>query len=59
VREFLDTHGQFQLESLADFLPAVLSNIKGTDTMELGYVQFLPHIHGTDGFFISRMRKQK
>ncbi len=58
VREFMHTCDEFQLESLAGFLPEKLRNLKGTDTMERGYVQFLPHIHGTDGFFISRMRKQ-
>ncbi|WP_418790484.1 16S rRNA (cytosine(967)-C(5))-methyltransferase RsmB [Phosphitispora sp. TUW77] len=58
VREFLDSSAQFQMESLTGFLPGILKNLKGTDTMDRGYVQFFPHIHGIDGFFISRLKKQ-
>jgi len=58
INEFLNHHGDFQLESLAGYLPASLSTIPGTRTLSRGFVQFLPHLHGTDGFFISRLRKK-
>ena len=40
-----------QPEDLAPFLPRELPSVRGN------MVQLLPHIHGTDGFFISRFRK--
>jgi 16S rRNA (cytosine967-C5)-methyltransferase len=57
VNEFLQQCGDFQLESLAGHLPESLSQMPGTETMTNGYIQFFPHIHGTDGFFIARLRK--
>ena len=38
-------------EDLAPFLPAGIPGIRGNT------LQLLPHIHGTDGFYISRFRK--
>lgn len=43
----------FTLESLDPFLPESLHN----DTTKKGYLQLLPGIHKTDGFFIARFRK--
>lgn len=54
VENFLDRHPDFMLEDLSQFLPLSL-DLKGT--MADGYLQLLPHQHGMDGFFISRMRK--
>jgi 16S rRNA (cytosine967-C5)-methyltransferase len=46
-------HYDFKLESLNPFLPAELQN----DTSGEGYLQLVPGIHDTDGFFIARLRK--
>ncbi len=34
-----------------------LKNSENIDTLEEGYVELFPHIHGTDGFFIAKMEK--
>ena len=43
----------FEMDSLK---PYVSDNIK-SDTVEQGYLQLLPGVHNTDGFFIARMKK--
>ena len=43
----------FTLENLDPFLPKKLHN----DTTNKGYLQMLPGIHKTDGFFLARFRK--
>ncbi|PKM81720.1 MAG: 16S rRNA (cytosine(967)-C(5))-methyltransferase RsmB [Firmicutes bacterium HGW-Firmicutes-14] len=58
VKKFLADNEDFAMESLADYLPGPLAELPGTDTIDRGYIQFLPHIHGTDGFFIARMKKK-
>ncbi|MBO8136580.1 MAG: 16S rRNA (cytosine(967)-C(5))-methyltransferase RsmB [Desulfotomaculum sp.] len=55
IKSFLEKHSEFILEDLTPFLPADLINEPGASR---GYVQLLPHLHGTDGFFIARMRKK-
>ncbi|OPX84212.1 MAG: Ribosomal RNA small subunit methyltransferase B [Pelotomaculum sp. PtaB.Bin104] len=55
VEKFLGLHPDFVPEDLSQFLPVIL-DLKGT--MPHGYLQLLPHRHGMDGFFISRMRKR-
>ena len=40
-----------QPEDLSSFLPEGIPGICGN------MLQLLPHVHGTDGFFISRFRK--
>jgi 16S rRNA (cytosine967-C5)-methyltransferase len=55
VEKFLAAHPEFTPEDLGPFLPAEL-NQEGT--FSRGYLQLLPHRHGTDGFFIARMRKK-
>jgi len=57
INGFLNKHHDFSTEGLAGYLPGTLSELPGTDTLYKGFVQFLPHVHGTDGFFIARMRK--
>ena len=49
VERFLEEHKEF---SAVDFS---IANIKS----ESGMVTLLPHIHGTDGFFIAKLRKEK
>ena len=57
VREILRRRPDLQPEGLQDCLPGALSDMAGLDTSQAGYVQFLPHRHGMDGFFIARFRK--
>ncbi|TLM98709.1 methyltransferase domain-containing protein, partial [bacterium] len=57
IKEILRRQPELKLDSLAGCLPANLSCLSGMDIMKDGYVQFMPHRHGTDGFFISRFRK--
>ncbi|MDO4633411.1 MAG: 16S rRNA (cytosine(967)-C(5))-methyltransferase RsmB [Eubacteriales bacterium] len=45
----------FELESLDPYLPEGLHS----DTTKEGYLQLLPGVHGTDGFFIARFKRTK
>lgn len=54
VRDFLTANGQFQLESITDKIPESLVS----DSAAEGYLELYPNTHGTDGFFIARMRKR-
>lgn len=51
---FLQKHPEFAAEDISSFLPADWE----TDTAKQGYITLLPHKTGTDGFFISRMRRK-
>ena len=50
VREFLRTHPEFSAERFT--LPS-------GEEAENGYITFWPDIHGTDGFFVSKLRRDK
>lgn len=52
LQAFLDRHPEFRPESLRPYLPAALAGEPG---VEQGWLQLLPHVHGTDGFFIARL----
>ena len=47
-------HHPFKLESLDSFLPQELHS----ETTALGYLQLLPGVHKTDGFFIAKFRRK-
>lgn len=51
---FLKNHPAFKAEDITNFLPAEWK----VETAEQGYITLLPHKTGTDGFFISRMRRK-
>ena len=55
VMNFLAAHPEFNLESIAGLVPESLDY---AGTLQQGYLQILPHLHGLDGFFIARLRKQ-
>ncbi|OIQ55763.1 16S rRNA (cytosine(967)-C(5))-methyltransferase RsmB [Neomoorella thermoacetica] len=55
VREFLDRAGEFRPDSLEPWLPVLPPDL--LVTARQGWVQFLPQRHGTDGFFIARIKK--
>ena len=49
VRGFLDRHSDFTLEAFQLPGPA--------GAVESGMLTLWPHIHGTDGFFIAKLRR--
>ncbi len=51
---FLKNHPEFEAEDITDFLPKEWDR----ETAKDGYITLLPYQTGTDGFFISRMRKK-
>ena len=50
VRTFLERHPDFALEGFA--LPGPIGGVKS------GMLTLWPHIHGTDGFFLAKLRKR-
>jgi len=56
VRRFLNRRTEFEMTDLRRFLPGALDY--GEGGLARGYIQLLPHIHGTDGFFIARLQKK-
>ena len=52
VSWYIQNH-EFELESISNYLKDKLQ----CDTAESGYVQLLPEINETDGFFIAKLRK--
>lgn len=55
VNNFLRGHPDFRAEDLGPYLPPELA---GGEATAGGYIQLYPHRHGTDGFFIARMRRR-
>ncbi|MGE5485049.1 MAG: 16S rRNA (cytosine(967)-C(5))-methyltransferase RsmB [Ignavibacteriales bacterium] len=53
VRRFLEARDDFFPDDIRSCLP---ESLRGDASGE-GYIQLLPHVHGTDGFFICRMRR--
>lgn len=51
VETFLNKNPDFKLVNIQDRL----KNKDGLNTLNQGYIQLYPHIHGTDGFFIAKM----
>ena len=47
-------HFPFETESLNPYLPRALWRL----STEKGYLQMIPGVHETDGFFIARMKKK-
>lgn len=54
LKWFTDNY-PFELDSLDPYLPEELH----CETTEKGYLQLLPGIHKTDGFFLARLKKEK
>lgn len=54
VKWFVKNH-EFELESITNELNSELRN----ETTDLGYIQLLPGDYGTDGFFITKLKKAK
>ena len=50
VKAFLSAHNEFSAESFT---------LPNGETADNGYMTFCPDIHGTDGFFVSKLRRSK
>lgn len=55
IRHFLNAEAGFEPVSLGDILPENLCCKQGTED---GMLRLYPHIDGTDGFFITRLKKK-
>ena len=51
VEQFLEHHPDFELEAATRFVPPEFVD-------DRGYVQTVPHAHGTDGSFAARLRRK-
>ncbi len=52
--DFICKEAGFLPESIEAYLP----DMQGKETARRGYIQLLPQIHDTDGFFFARLRKK-
>lgn len=52
--KYILEHFPFEVESLDEFLPENLH----CETTKHGYIQLIPGVHSTDGFFITRLRRK-
>jgi len=57
IRHFLGKHKEFILDPFPDRVNEWLDEAVREHTGREGYMQFLPHKHGTDGFFMARLKK--
>ncbi|HWJ02043.1 MAG TPA: 16S rRNA (cytosine(967)-C(5))-methyltransferase RsmB [Verrucomicrobiae bacterium] len=55
IKEFRKAYPDFAPVDMADVLPFELEREEDLHMAKKGYIQFLPHIHNMDGFFIARM----
>ena len=55
IKRFLDENKNFKLLKIEENF----KNKEDIRTMEEGFLQLYPNIHGTDGFFISKMIKER
>lgn len=58
VESFLEKHKEYRREDIMPYLPFTPQRPEDRWNAQNGYMQMFPHIHGTDGFFMCRMRKQ-
>ncbi len=58
VNRFLsENQVQFKLEDLSGYLPFVPKRPEEREQIKKGFLTLLPHIYGTDGFFLARLRR--
>ena len=58
VEDFTTKNPGFKLVDLTPYLPEGLVAGGRLPTARQGYIQLMPHIHGTDGFFIARWERK-
>ncbi|WP_317855753.1 16S rRNA (cytosine(967)-C(5))-methyltransferase RsmB [Chakrabartyella piscis] len=54
VEWFLANNEDFVAEDISEYIPKEWS----VETAKAGYIALLPHISGTDGFFVSKLRRK-
>lgn len=54
VVQWFTDHYSYEVDDLTEDLPQALQS-----SCEAGMLQLLPHLHGTDGFFIARLKRVK
>lgn len=59
IARFLAENQDFSLESIIEHLPFSLKKSEEIQSAQEGMMQFLPQVHGIDGFFVARLRKKK
>ena len=57
IAEFIENELGFEPDPLASHLPAGIPGIE--EGPEGNRLQMLPHVHGTDGFFLARFKKRR
>lgn len=55
INRFLKENENFKLVNIED----KINNKENISTLKDGYIQLYPHIHGTDGFYIAKMIKER
>nr|WP_300005803.1 16S rRNA (cytosine(967)-C(5))-methyltransferase RsmB [Tissierella sp.] len=55
IEKFLEENPEFKLVSIE----GRIKNEEEFSTLKDGYIELFPHIHGTDGFFIAKMIKER
>lgn len=59
IKDFLESRSDFVLDPFPDQVIGWLDEALREHTGREGWMQFLPHRHGTDGFFVARLRRKK
>ncbi|KKM12959.1 16S rRNA methyltransferase [Clostridiales bacterium PH28_bin88] len=57
VRRLLALRRDLVMEDISKLLPFIPEREEDRKSAAAGYLQFLPHVHGTDGFFMARIRR--
>jgi len=55
INKFLKNNPHFSLANISD----KIENKENLETLDKGYIQLYPNIHGTDGFFIAKMIRER
>jgi 16S rRNA (cytosine967-C5)-methyltransferase len=59
VEELCRRHPYWEFEDLRPYLPVPLARPEDQEMAAHGRLQLYPHLHGTDGFFVARLRRKE